>query len=153
TTRENPAGLTRRQLEVLELVSEGMSDSEIAARLFLSERTVGHHVSAILRKLEVRNRGQAAAEAVRLRLASQDSEPDPQRWAGAPMPGAPGRPYCRADGSRPRRCWFMRRVAPLALVLLAVGATAALATDATARPTHVGAKASPLAQSLAAMRV
>jgi hypothetical protein len=47
----------------------------------------------------------------------------------------------------------MRRFLPLALVLLALGATAALATGATARPTHARAKASPLAQSLAAMRV
>jgi DNA-binding NarL/FixJ family response regulator len=64
--------LTPRQVEVLELVSAGMRDSEIAARLVLSERTVGHHVSAILRKLAVRNRGQATAEAVRLGLVSQD---------------------------------------------------------------------------------
>jgi DNA-binding CsgD family transcriptional regulator/tetratricopeptide (TPR) repeat protein len=71
-TRENPAGLTARQLEVLALVTEGMRDSEIAARLVLSERTVGHHVSAILRKLGVRNRGHAAAEAVRLDLVPQD---------------------------------------------------------------------------------
>ena len=47
----------------------------------------------------------------------------------------------------------MRRFVPLALVLLALGATAALATGATARPTHARATASPLAQSLAAMRV
>jgi DNA-binding CsgD family transcriptional regulator len=72
STRENPAGLTPRQLEVLGLVAEGLRDSEIAARLVLSERTVGHHVSAILRKLGVRSRGQAAAEAVRLGLLSQD---------------------------------------------------------------------------------
>jgi DNA-binding CsgD family transcriptional regulator/tetratricopeptide (TPR) repeat protein len=71
-TRENPAGLTARQLEVLELVAEGMSDSEIAARLVLSQRTVGHHVGAILRKLGVRNRSQATAEAVRLGLVSKD---------------------------------------------------------------------------------
>jgi DNA-binding CsgD family transcriptional regulator len=70
-TRDNPAGLTVRQLEVLELVAEGLRDSEIAARLFLSERTVGHHVGAILRKLGVRNRGQATAEAMRLGLVSQ----------------------------------------------------------------------------------
>jgi DNA-binding CsgD family transcriptional regulator len=70
-TRENPAGLTPRQLEVLELVAEGMRDSEIAARLVLSERTVGHHVGAILRKLDVRNRSHATAEAVRLGLVSQ----------------------------------------------------------------------------------
>jgi DNA-binding CsgD family transcriptional regulator/tetratricopeptide (TPR) repeat protein len=71
-TRENPAGLTARQVEVLALVVEGMRDSEIAARLVLSERTVGHHVSAILRKLAVSNRGQATAEAIRLGLVSQD---------------------------------------------------------------------------------
>jgi DNA-binding CsgD family transcriptional regulator len=70
-TRENPAGLTARQLDVLELVAEGLRDSEIAARLVLSERTVGHHVGAILRKLGVRNRSQATAEAVRLGLVSQ----------------------------------------------------------------------------------
>jgi DNA-binding CsgD family transcriptional regulator/tetratricopeptide (TPR) repeat protein len=71
-TRENPAGLTPRQFEVLELLAEGMRDSEIAARLVLSERTVGHHVGAILRKLDARNRGQATVEAVRLGLVSQD---------------------------------------------------------------------------------
>jgi DNA-binding CsgD family transcriptional regulator/tetratricopeptide (TPR) repeat protein len=70
-TRENSAGLTPRQVEVLALVAEGMRDSEIAARLVLSERTVGHHVGAILRKLGVRNRSQATAEAVRLGLVTQ----------------------------------------------------------------------------------
>lgn len=71
-TRENPAGLTPRQLEVLELLAEGMRDSEIAERLVLSERTVGHHVGAILRKLDARNRGQATVEAVRLGLVHKD---------------------------------------------------------------------------------
>ena len=65
-TRENPGGLTARQVEVLALVGEGLRNSEIAARLFVSERTAAHHVSAILRKLDVATRGQAAAEAVRL---------------------------------------------------------------------------------------
>jgi DNA-binding CsgD family transcriptional regulator/MoxR-like ATPase len=72
-TRQNPAGLTPRELEVLALVAEGLRDSEIAARLFLSERTVGHHVSAILRKLGVANRGQAAAEVARLGLVSKEA--------------------------------------------------------------------------------
>jgi len=72
TTRQNPAQLTARELEVLELVAEGLGNREIAQRLFLSEKTVAHHVSAILRKLDVRTRAQASAQAVRLGLAAED---------------------------------------------------------------------------------
>lgn len=71
-TRENPAGLTRRELDVLALVSQGLRNADVAARLFISEKTVDHHVSAVLRKLGVRTRGEASAEAVRLGLAGQD---------------------------------------------------------------------------------
>jgi DNA-binding CsgD family transcriptional regulator len=69
TTRDNPAGLTAREVEVLELVGEGLRNAEIAARLFVSEKTVGHHVSAILRKLGARTRGEASAEAHRRGIA------------------------------------------------------------------------------------
>jgi DNA-binding CsgD family transcriptional regulator len=72
TTRENPAGLTAREVEVLELVGAGLRNADIAERLFLSEKTVSHHVSAILRKLGVGTRGEASAEAQRLGIARPD---------------------------------------------------------------------------------
>ena len=68
STRENPAGLTARELDVLALLAEGLRNAQIAERLVVSEKTVDHHVSAILRKLDVRTRGEASAEAARLRL-------------------------------------------------------------------------------------
>lgn len=63
STRRNPARLTTRQLEILALVCEGRRDAEIAELLFLSTKTVGHHVSAILGKLGVRSRGEATVTA------------------------------------------------------------------------------------------
>ena len=71
-TQQNPAHLTARELEILALVVQGLRNTDIAEQLFLSERTVAHHVSAILRKLEVRTRGEASAAAVRLGIAGQD---------------------------------------------------------------------------------
>ena len=65
-TRANPAGLTARQLDVLALLADGLSNADIAARLVISPKTADHHVSAILAKLDVRTRGEAAAVARRL---------------------------------------------------------------------------------------
>lgn len=63
TTRTNPAGLTKRQLDVLKLINDGLSNAEIGTSLFISPKTVDHHVSAILGKLEVSTRGEASAAA------------------------------------------------------------------------------------------
>jgi NarL family two-component system response regulator LiaR len=63
------ADLTPRELEVLRLIARGLQNKQIAAELRLSEKTVKTHVSAILRKLGVADRTQAAMYAVRERLA------------------------------------------------------------------------------------
>jgi DNA-binding CsgD family transcriptional regulator len=65
-TRANPAGLTARQLAVLELLREGLTNAEIAARLVVSVRTVDHHVAAVLAKLRVTSRREVAAAADKL---------------------------------------------------------------------------------------
>lgn len=61
----NPAGLTAREVEVLGLLADGLSYTEVAERLILSEKTVGHHVSAVLRKLSEPTRARAVATALR----------------------------------------------------------------------------------------
>lgn len=64
STRQNPFGLTGRQVEILALLVQGLSNAEIAARLHISPKTTDHHVAAILRHLSVNSR-QAAAELAR----------------------------------------------------------------------------------------
>jgi|SRR5919204_6297510 DNA-binding NarL/FixJ family response regulator len=59
------ARLTKREMEVLRLLAEGLEQDDIAAELFISRKTVGTHIEHILRKLEVRNRAQAVALAYR----------------------------------------------------------------------------------------
>jgi DNA-binding CsgD family transcriptional regulator len=63
TTQSNPFGLTRREAEVLELLSQGLRNSAIARVLFVSQKTVDHHVSSILSKLGVPSRGAAVVAA------------------------------------------------------------------------------------------
>jgi DNA-binding CsgD family transcriptional regulator/tetratricopeptide (TPR) repeat protein len=70
STRAAPAGLTAREQEILVLVTEGLADREISQRLFISERTVQHHVSAVLSKIGVSSRAAAAREATRIGLGS-----------------------------------------------------------------------------------
>ncbi|MFA9445787.1 AAA family ATPase [Egicoccus sp. AB-alg6-2] len=69
-TVAHPAGLTPRQADVLALVTAGLSDAEIAERLFISPKTAGHHVSAILRKLQARSRLELAVAATRLDITA-----------------------------------------------------------------------------------
>lgn len=69
-TSANPAGLTARELQILSMLAENLTNAEIARRLVRSEKTVDHHISAILRKLDVRSRGEAAAMAGRLALGA-----------------------------------------------------------------------------------
>lgn len=68
TTAANPAGLTTRERHVMGLLAKGLSNAEIAQRIVRSEKTVEHHISAILRKLDVCSRGEAVAAAGRLGL-------------------------------------------------------------------------------------
>jgi DNA-binding CsgD family transcriptional regulator/tetratricopeptide (TPR) repeat protein len=77
TTRENPAGLTNRELEVLPLLAQGLRNAEIATRLVVSPKTVDHHVSSILRKLGVISRGQAGAAAARLGVTANEAGAGP----------------------------------------------------------------------------
>jgi len=69
-TRINPAGLTARQIEVLALMTEGLTNAEIAERLVVSQRTAEHHVAAVLTKLDVTTRREAARRAYELGLAT-----------------------------------------------------------------------------------
>jgi two-component system, NarL family, response regulator LiaR len=75
--KEKPASdpLTERELEVLRLISQGLSNKEIASKLFIAEYTVRTHVSNILSKLHLASRTQAALHALRSGLASLDDVP------------------------------------------------------------------------------
>ena len=65
-----PFGLTAREEEILALLAAGLSNRKIGERLFITEKTVSHHVSNVLAKLGVSGRAEAAAQAVRLGVTS-----------------------------------------------------------------------------------
>jgi len=71
TTRQNPFGLTRREAQILDLMGSGLRNSAIAKRLFLSTRTVDHHVSAVLAKLSASSRAEAVAIASTMKVGTQ----------------------------------------------------------------------------------
>jgi DNA-binding CsgD family transcriptional regulator/tetratricopeptide (TPR) repeat protein len=71
SSRANPAGLTARQLEVLALLADGLTNAEIADRLVVSPRTAEHHVAAVLTKLGAATRSEAARHAAGLGLVPQ----------------------------------------------------------------------------------
>ncbi len=82
STRENPGGLTSREVQVLALLVQGHTNTELARRLHISTKTVDHHVSSILQKLEVRSRTEAVAAAFGLgivKAAKGGSSREPQR--------------------------------------------------------------------------
>jgi DNA-binding CsgD family transcriptional regulator len=82
-TRGNPAALTDRQVEVVQLIAQGLTNAEIAAHLTLSVRTVDSHVSGALEKLTSRTRKEAVARAAELGLLA--------RWNGMDRDGPPDR--------------------------------------------------------------
>ena len=71
STRANPGGLTAREVDVVSLLAAGHSNQAIATRLFLSSRTVEHHVEAAFAKLGVTTRADAAVAARQLGLVSE----------------------------------------------------------------------------------
>jgi len=72
TAQEAPDSLTERQLEVLQLMAQGQTNQEIADGMFITERTVKHHISEILQKLHLRNRVQIVAYAVRTGMVNAE---------------------------------------------------------------------------------
>ncbi len=71
-TAAHPAGLTEREVEVLQLLGKGLTNAEIGESLFVSPKTAGHHVSAVLRKLGAPNRARAAAIAIERGLVGSE---------------------------------------------------------------------------------
>jgi len=73
STRSNPAGLTTREIQILTLLVHGHTNAELARRIHLAPKTVEHHVSSILRKLEVTTRTEAVTAAFGLGIVNVDA--------------------------------------------------------------------------------
>src|SRR5690606_15534385 len=114
TARERPRtgaeALTARELEILQLIVEGRSNAQIAAALYISEKTVKNHITNILRKLDLHDRTQAAVFALRHGLAKRDGGPagGPEAalgrgdGGGRPLPQSQGLPV-QAEGAGEKR--------------------------------------------------
>jgi DNA-binding NarL/FixJ family response regulator len=74
TATDPLAALSTQEKRVLELIGEGLTNREIAARLFLSEKTIKNYVSSLLAKLGMQRRSQVAALAARLGAGPVDEE-------------------------------------------------------------------------------
>jgi DNA-binding NarL/FixJ family response regulator len=73
--RRMPVPVTRREEEVLQAITDGCSTPEIAARLYLSQKTVKNHLASIYQKLDARDRTQAVLTALRLGIVHLEPKP------------------------------------------------------------------------------
>src|ERR1700730_17288306 len=104
----SPVSLSRRELEIAGLVAQGLTNREIAGRLFISERTVDGHLEHVREKLGVNSRAQIAAWVVRQGSAGEN----PPRAAPPSQPGSP-------HGDERMRLWL---AAALIISVVALGA-------------------------------